>query len=81
MQVPSLASISGLRIQHCCELWYRLQVLFGSGVAVAVVWAGSCSSDSVPGLELPYAVGVAIKRRKKKKKVKRKEIHEEKTFS
>ena len=24
MQVGSLASISGLRIQHCCELWCRL---------------------------------------------------------
>ena len=24
MQVQSLASLSGLRIQHCCELWCRL---------------------------------------------------------
>ena len=34
--VPSLASLSGLRIQHSCELWCRLQTWLGSGVAVAV---------------------------------------------
>ena len=39
MQVPSLASasLSGLRIQHCGELWYRSQKQLGSHVAVAVV--------------------------------------------
>ena len=34
--VPSLASLSGLRIQRCHELWYRLQMQLGSDVAVAV---------------------------------------------
>ena len=29
--------ISGLRIQRCCELWGRLQMQLGSGIAVAVV--------------------------------------------
>ena len=33
----SLASISGLRIQHCHELWCSPQMLLGSRVAVAVV--------------------------------------------
>ena len=28
--------LSGLRIQCCRELWYRLQTWLGSGVAVAV---------------------------------------------
>ena len=28
---------SGLRIGHCCELWYRSQTQLGSRVAVAVV--------------------------------------------
>ena len=37
MQVQSLALLSGLRIQHCRKLWYRLQTRLGSGVAVAVV--------------------------------------------
>ena len=34
--VPSLASISGLRIGRCHELWCRSQMRLGSGVAVAV---------------------------------------------
>ena len=33
--VQSLALLSGLRILHCCELWW--QMWLGSGVAVAVV--------------------------------------------
>ena len=35
--VQSLASRSGLRIQHCRELWCRWQTRLGSCVAVAVV--------------------------------------------
>ena len=35
-------------------------------VTMAGVKAGSCSSDSTPTQELPYAEGVAIKRRRKK---------------
>ena len=31
------ASLSGLRIWHCRELWCRSQTWLGSGVAVAVV--------------------------------------------
>ena len=37
MQVRSLALLSGLGIWHCLELWYRLQMQLGYGVAVAVV--------------------------------------------
>ena len=37
LQVQSLALLSGLRIQHCYELWCRLQMQLGSGVAVAMV--------------------------------------------
>ena len=33
----SLTLLSGLRIQHCHELWYRLQMQLRSQVAVAVV--------------------------------------------
>ena len=40
----------GLRIWHCCELWCRLQMRFGSHIAMAVVQASSFSSDSVPSL-------------------------------
>ena len=37
LQVQSLASLSGLRIRHCGELWCRLQTQLRSGIAVAVV--------------------------------------------
>ena len=40
-------------------MWLRPQV------AVAVVWASSCSCDSTLTWELPYAVGVALKKTKK----------------
>ena len=49
-QVWSLASLSGLRIWHCHELWYGSQTRLRSGVAVAVVQASSYSSDSTPKL-------------------------------
>ena len=35
-QVQSLASLSGLRILHCRELWCESQTQLGSGIAVAV---------------------------------------------
>ena len=34
--VQSLASLTGLRIQHCCELRCRSQTRLGSRLAVAV---------------------------------------------
>ena len=46
----SLALLSGLKIRHCCELYRRSQMWLGSCVAVAVVWASSCTSDSTPSL-------------------------------
>ena len=36
-QVPSPASLSGLRIQHCCELWCGSQTRLRPGVAVTLV--------------------------------------------
>ena len=48
--VRSLALLSGLRIWHGHELWFRLQMQLGSPVAVAVVQAGSCSSNLTPSL-------------------------------
>ena len=45
------------------ELWCRLPMQLGSGIAVAVVQAGSYNSDQTPSLawEPSYAVGVALK--------------------
>ena len=34
--VLSLASLSGLRIRHCCDLWCWSQMRLGSGVAKAL---------------------------------------------
>ena len=34
LRVRSLALLSGLRIRHCSELWYRLKMWLGSQVAV-----------------------------------------------
>ena len=62
MQVQSPASLSGLRIQRCHELWYRLQTRLGSHIAVAVVQASNCSSNSTLSVELPYTVGAALKK-------------------
>ena len=36
-RVRSLASLSGLRIRRCRELWYRSQTRLGAGIAVVVV--------------------------------------------
>ena len=51
----------GQRILHCCELWCRLQTQLQSGAAVAVVWPSCCN------WELLYAMGVALRKKKKKR--------------
>ena len=48
--VQSLALFSGLRIQHCFELWCRLQTRLRSCMAVTVSLASSCSSDLTPSM-------------------------------
>ena len=55
VSVPSLASLSGLEIWHCPDLWCRSQL--GSWVAVA----------PIPPLarELPYAVDAALEKQAK----------------
>ena len=60
MQVGSLASLSGLRIQRYCELWCRLQMQLRSGVAVAV--AGLYSSDWTPSLGTSICRGCGPKK-------------------
>ena len=66
MRVRSLASLSGLGIQRCHELWCRSQMWWlGSRVAVAVA---AVASIQPLAWELPYAVGVVLKSKKKKKR-------------
>ena len=50
LQVRSLPLLSGLTIQHCCELWCRLQTRLGSRVAVVLAQASGYSSNSTPSL-------------------------------
>ena len=80
MRVGSLASLKGLSIWCCRELWCMSQPRLGSSTAVIVAQAGSYSSDLTPTPELPYA---ALKpktfichmcgpKKKKKKKWKKK---------
>ena len=58
--VPSLASLSGLRIQHCHELWYRLQTQLGSGIGCYL----QLPFDPL-AWEPPYDIGAALKKTKK----------------
>ena len=67
-EVCSLALFSGLRIQRCRELWCRSQMELRSGAAVAVVSAGSHSSDSTPSLETSICLGCGPKKRERQNK-------------
>ena len=68
MQVWSLASLSGLRIGYCHELWCRLHVWLRSGVAVAVAQASSYISNSTHSLGISICQRCGSKRRKKQNK-------------
>ena len=69
MQVQFLASLSGLSIQHCRELWRRLQMELKAVVAVAVVYVGRrlrLQFEPKPGnLHVPW--GWPLKKKKKKR--------------
>ena len=68
-QVRSLASLNGLGIWHCRELWHRLQTWLRSGVAVAVAQASGYSSDSTPSLGTSISQGHGPKKKKKTKEI------------
>ena len=68
MQVRSLALLSGLRIQHCHELWCRSQTWLRFCIAVAVVQASSCSSISTPSLGTSICCGCSPKKQAKQNK-------------
>ena len=79
LQVRSLASLSGLRMQHCGELWCRSQTWLGSGVAVAVAQAGSYSSDLTPHLGTSICCGSSPKKHTPPKKKSPELSHVQKT--
>ena len=66
IRVRSLALLNGLRIGRCRELWCRSQMQLGSGVAVLVAQASSCSSYSTLSLGTSICHGCSPKKKKKK---------------
>ena len=66
MWVRALASLRGLVIRCCHELWCRSQAEFGSGIAVAVASASSCSSDLIPSLGTSICRGCGSKKKKQR---------------
>ena len=70
-QVRTLTLLSGLRIWHCQELVAQITEQLGSGVAVAVGQAGSCSSDSTSSLETSICHRCGPKKQNKKTKNKK----------
>ena len=66
MQFPSLASLSGMKIQCFLKLRHGLQMRLRFAIDVAVVVAAALLIRSLVW-ELPYAAGVALKRQKTNK--------------
>ena len=64
MQVQSLSLLSGLRMQCCHELWYRLQMQFG--LDPALLWLCHRPAVEAPirplARELPHAMGRNLKK-------------------
>lgn len=67
----TIAQTSGLKMQHCQELWCRSQMRLGSHIAVAMAVASSYSSDLIPSLGTSIGHRCSPKKTKKKKKKKR----------
>jgi len=70
LRVRSLASLSGLRIQRCYELWCRSQTHLD--LVLLWLWCRLAAAAPIKPLawEPPYAAGAALKRQKTKKKKK-----------
>ena len=67
LQIRSLAPLSGLRIRCFGELWCRLQMSLGSGVAVALAQASGYSFNSTPSLGTFICLGCGPRKDKKNK--------------
>ena len=64
--IQSLASLSGLRIWCCHELWGRSQMRLRSRIALAVAWPVAAALIRPLAWELPCASGMALKKKKKR---------------
>ena len=61
MLVWSLASLRGLRIRHCCELWRRSPMWLDLAFLWLWLWPAAAAPIQPLVRALPYAVGVALK--------------------
>ena len=84
LRVRSLASLSGLRIWRCCELWCRSKMRLRSGVVVGCgvglrhsldpallwLWGRLVAIALIRSLvwEIPYALGAALENEKDEKR-------------
>ena len=77
MQPRFLALLSGLRIWHCCELWWAGR-RHGSDPALLWLWRRAAATAPIRPLawEPPYALGVALEKAKGQKKKKKKRRQE-----
>ena len=66
MWIRSLASISGLRIQRCSELWCRSKMRLGSGIVL--LWHRPAAAAPIQSLawEFPHVASAALKSKEKK---------------
>ena len=64
MRVRSLASLSGLRSRHCCELWCRFR--YSSDPALLRLWCRLAAAALIRPLawQPPHASGAALERRR-----------------
>ena len=69
-QVRSLASLSGLKIQHCRELWWR-GCTHGLDLALLWLWCRAVAVAPIRSLvwEPPHASGGALKSKNKQTKI------------
>ena len=67
MRVWALASLSVSGIQHCCELWYRSLIGFGSMLLWQCLRLAAAAPIWSLAWELLYVVDAALKSKKKKK--------------
>ena len=68
LQVQSLASLIGLRIWCCPELWCRSKMWLGSGMAWLCQRLAAVAPIGPLAGEPPYAAGVTLKKKKEKKR-------------
>ena len=59
--------VQWVKDQCCCELWCSSQMWLGSGIAVAVVYASSCSCYWTPSLGTSICLECGPKKTKDKK--------------